>query len=103
MTPINKRGAEAKPTRREKASKTRDAVLVVGPKLGTKDRTSEGLYSDITHRIAEKINSSGLCDFPVEERDVVLALQKLHAEGLVKVAHYDPDDRPLHSVTFLNK
>lgn len=90
-------------TRREKASIARTAIESAGPLMRPDDLRSDRLYSDVTRKIVEVVNREGLSEVPLDERDVVLALQALHFRGIVKVSHYDSEERPVHSVAFLKK
>ena len=80
----------ANETRRGKKLEVRAAVTKAVGKLGRSLRCDTA-YEDLLDMIVDEVKKSTPATYPVDRRDVSLALRWLCARGIVRISHVDQD------------
>lgn len=88
-------------TRNEKKTEARRAVPLALQCAASRTVRADGDAVDMYERVVRIIRHYGFSSFPLDRRDIALAIQKLHKQGVVRVRHYGPEFERRHSVTLL--
>ncbi len=88
-------------TKREKRHEARRAVLFAMQIATDCTVRAEGEEADLCKKVLGIIEHYGFSAFPLDERDVVLALWALHAQRKVQVGHLGLHCEREHVVTLI--
>lgn len=102
MSAVKTEGTEALAlTRREKKHEARKAVQYALRCAMNGTVRANGDVDDVHAKCMHIIHHYGFSCFPLDRRDVALAIQWLHARKVVRVRHYGPEFERSHLVTLL--
>lgn len=93
--------SQSRLTRRQKRWEARRATTAALECVNGNSLRVNGLESDLCRQIAGIIRHYHFSPFPLDYRDVALALRWLHAHGKVRVRHTGPEYERTHAVTLV--